>query len=144
MTGRPQVISQMTPFPHSVDINGPISLAREFMREHQVHHLPVTEEGDLVGIISDRDIKLVLGPDFDYPAEGELTVREVYQPDAYMVDVSLPLDEVLLTMADRHIGSAIVTKHGKLVGIFTVTDACRAYGEDLRRRHAVDSDDSVA
>jgi CBS domain-containing protein len=32
-------------------------------------------------------------------------------------------------MAQNRIGSAIVTKHGKLVGIFTVTDACRALAE---------------
>jgi CBS domain-containing protein len=34
-------------------------------------------------------------------------------------------------MADNRIGSAIVTKDGKLVGIFTVTDACRALAEVL-------------
>jgi hypothetical protein len=32
-------------------------------------------------------------------------------------------------MRRSHIGSAIVTKHGKLVGTFTVTDACRALAE---------------
>jgi CBS domain-containing protein len=34
-------------------------------------------------------------------------------------------------MAEHHIGSAIVTKNDKLVGIFTVTDACRALAEVL-------------
>jgi CBS domain-containing protein len=34
-------------------------------------------------------------------------------------------------MAEDHIGSAIVTKNDKLVGIFTVTDACRALAEVL-------------
>ena len=31
-----------------------------------------------------------------------------------------------------HIGSALVTKHGKLVGIFTVTDVCRVFAEFLK------------
>jgi hypothetical protein len=35
-------------------------------------------------------------------------------------------------MAERHIGSALVTKHGKLVGMFTSTDACRALVQVLR------------
>lgn len=144
MTGRPQVISQMTPFPHAVDVNAPIAQARQFMRDKHVHHLPVMADGELVGIITDRDIKLMLGPDFGNPREADLTVLDVYQADAYVVDVSLPLDEVLLTMAERHIGSAIVTKHGKLAGIFTSTDACRAWGEELRERYAVDTDDSAA
>jgi CBS domain-containing protein len=34
-------------------------------------------------------------------------------------------------MAEHHIGSAIITKNDKLVGIFTVTDACRALAEIL-------------
>jgi len=38
---------------------------------------------------------------------------------------------VARTMADNHIGSAIVTKDDKLVGIFTVTDACRALARVL-------------
>jgi CBS domain-containing protein len=38
---------------------------------------------------------------------------------------------VARTMAEHRIGSAIVTKHDKLVGIFTVTDACRALAEVL-------------
>ena len=121
----------MTPFPHSVDINAPVAEAREFMRKHAVRHLPVTKAGALAGIVTDRDIKLMLGPDFAYPDESELCVGDVYDDDAYSVDVSCPLDEVLLTMVERHIGSVLVTKHGKLAGIFTNVDACRSFGEYL-------------
>jgi acetoin utilization protein AcuB len=42
------------------------------------------------------------------------------------------LDEVLAHMAEHQLGSAIVTRHGKLAGIFTVTDACRHFAEYLR------------
>jgi CBS domain-containing protein len=35
-------------------------------------------------------------------------------------------------MAERRIGSAIVVKGDKLVGIFTVTDACRALADVLK------------
>jgi CBS domain-containing protein len=45
-------------------------------------------------------------------------------------------------MAENRIGSAIVTKHGKLVGIFTVTDACRALAEIIGDHD--DEADSVA
>ena len=45
-------------------------------------------------------------------------------------------------MAENRLGAAIVTKHDKLVGIFTVTDACRALAEVLEG-HADDTD-SVA
>lgn len=54
----------MTPFPYSVDANASVDKALQFMRQHKIRHLPVTEDGVLAGIVSDRDIKLMLGPDF--------------------------------------------------------------------------------
>ena len=35
-------------------------------------------------------------------------------------------------MADRHIGSTIVIEGGKIIGVFTATDACRSFAEFLR------------
>ncbi|MFX8848650.1 CBS domain-containing protein, partial [Acinetobacter baumannii] len=45
-----------------------------------------------------------------------------------------PVAEVARVMAEKRIGSAIVTKNNKLVGIFTVTDACRALAQILGDR----------
>ena len=61
-----------------------------------------------------------------------LTVRDACVLDAYVVDVGERLDRVLVDMARRHIGSAVVVKNDKLAGIFTATDACQAFGEFLR------------
>jgi len=121
-----QIVAYMTPFPFSIEIDAPLGEARSFMRLKQIRHLPVTERGRLVGIVSDRDIKLILGPDFAYPEESTLTVRDACVCDAYVVEADTALDEVAGTMARRHLGSALVIKTGKLVGIFTTTDACRA------------------
>ncbi len=128
----PRLKNIMTPFPHTVDIAAPIHQVREFMREHRIRHLPVTKDGELAGILTDRDIKLMLGPDFDYPDESTLTAGDVCQPDAYVVDINTRLDTVLLEMAERRIGSALVTRNGKMAGVLTVTDVCRAFGELLR------------
>ena len=75
---------------------------------------------------------------------GALRVRDLYMADPYIVSIDEPLDKVLLTMAERHIGSAIVTKAGKLVGIFTSVDACRIFGEYLQDRFPHSMDDNVA
>lgn len=128
----PAIKTLMTPFPYSVEADATVDQAREFMREHRIHHLPVTESGRLAGLVSDRDIKLVLGPDFAYPAEKETRVRDVMVRDAYIVDLETRLDEVLHHMALHHLGSAIVTREGKLAGVFTSTDACRLFAEFLR------------
>jgi len=129
MKRNPQVIAFMTPFPHSIDVDAPLENAHKLMREHRFRHLPVMSGGEIVGILTDRDIKLVLGPDFGSPEERELRVRDAYVERPCVVPASTPVAKVARVMAQNRIGSAIVTKHGKLVGIFTVTDACRALAE---------------
>lgn len=144
MARPPKLKSVMTPFPHTVDIQAPIDEVRTFMQERQIRHLPVTEEGQLAGIVTDRDIKLVLGPDFDYPSARELTARDVYQPEAYVVDIDTRLDAVLEEMSERRIGSALVTRKGRLAGLLTVTDVCRAFAEHLRKWYPDDGGDAAA
>jgi len=128
----------MTPFPHAIDIEAPLAQAREMMRQGRFRHLPVTRGGDIVGIVTERDINL-LGPDFGNPDERELKVQDAYVDKPCVVPASTPLATVACTMAEHHIGSAIVTKNDKLVGIFTVTDACRALAEVIEG-HPAESD----
>ena len=142
MKRNPQVIVFMMPFPHSIEIDAPLAQARRLMREGHFRHVPVTSGGDIVGIVTDRDIKLLLGPDFGNPDERELKVRDAYIDKPCVVAASTPVATVARTMAEHHIGSAIVTKNDKLVGIFTVTDACRALAEVLDGHPA--ETDSVA
>ena len=130
----PAVKTAMTPFPYSVDAGATLDEALEFMRKHNIRHLPVTEDGVLAGMVSDRDIKLILGPDFAYPSGSELKVAEAMVRDAYIVDLDTRLDTVVAHMAEEHLGSAIVTRKDKLAGVFTVTDACRVLAEFLREQ----------
>ena len=102
------------------------------MVEHDVHHLPVQDQGTLVGILTDRDLKRALDPDLRLPPKEELFVDDIYEPEPYVVDGREPLDSVLDYMATHHIGSALVAKNEKLVGIVTTTDACRLFCEHLR------------
>jgi acetoin utilization protein AcuB len=130
-----QILGFMTPFPFSIDIEAPLAEAHAFFRERQIRHLPVTENDELAGILTDRDIKLALGPDLGFAPENELTVRDIYQPDSYVVEASARLEDVAATMAEHRLGSALVTRDGKLVGIFTTTDACHALARILREQH---------
>lgn len=127
----PRVKTVMTPFPYSVALNAPIGSARKLMLEKHVHHLPVTNNNALAGIITDRDIKLLLGPELGSPDPKELTVEDAYISDSLIVDLETPLVEVLAAMIERHLGAALVTTHGRLAGIFTAVDACRVLHDHL-------------
>ncbi len=130
----PRVKSVMTPFPYSVALTAPIGQARKLMLDHHVHHLPVTSDGQLAGIVTDRDIKLLLGPELGSPDPKELTVEDAYVSECYAVDLETPLVEVLHAMIEHHLGAALVTGHGRLAGIFTTVDACRALHDHLVSR----------
>ncbi len=94
-------------------------------------------------MVSDRDLRAARGSDRRPAAEPELRVGDVCA-SAYVVDLDEPLDNVLLAMADRHIDAALVVRQGKLVGIFTMTDACRSFGEHLRDHfHPPKGDDAA-
>ena len=144
MDHMPSTVSVMTPFPYVVEVDDSLRLARELMVRHEVRHLPVKKDGVLVGVLTDRDLKRALDPDLGLPPKDELFVRDVFEPKAYVVDGSEPLDRVLEHMAAEHIGSALVTKHGHLVGIFTATDACRVFCRHLRSMFSRTSPDAAA
>ena len=122
----------MTAFPYSVKVETPVKEALEIMRSYRIRHLPVMRNTEVAGIVSDRDIKLILGPDFAYPEPEKLMVGDLLLPDPYIVDLEERLDVVLTHMAMHHINSAVITRRGCLVGLFTSTDAHRAFADFLR------------
>ncbi|MBL8942684.1 MAG: CBS domain-containing protein [Myxococcales bacterium] len=144
MTRRhPTVLPVMTPFPYSVDAEESIDVARAMMHEHGIHHLPVMHDGRLGGIISARDIGLCDAL-LDRPRAVPLPVWAVCTRDPYIVELDTPLEAVVRHLADVHIGSAIVTKHGKLAGIVTMTDLCRLLASMLEDTEVEGGDDDAA
>lgn len=104
---------------------------RRLMEEHGIRHLPIVRGGTVVGVISDRDARLVSGLDF----EQKLQVRagDIMAPDPLTVSAGTPLDEVAYAMSEKKIGSVIVNdENGQFLGIFTVTDALNALIEIAR------------
>jgi len=130
----PQVVAVMTPFPFSIQITASLLEAEQLMKARNFRHLPVMADGRLSGVLSERDVRSALLAHRKRADASELRVSDAYREDAYVVEASMPLDQVAAAMSERHIGSAIVIKDGKLVGIFTSTDACRALARVLRER----------
>lgn len=140
----PSIGSVMTPFPYVVQVDESLRVAKALMVEHELRHLPVKDGNTLLGVLTDRDLKRALDPSLGLPAKEELFVRDAFVPDAYIVDVGEPLDGVLEQLSTQHIGSALVTKHGHLVGIFTLSDAARIFCRHLRSLFPDHSGEEVA
>jgi acetoin utilization protein AcuB len=118
----------MTPQPFTIARDETLETAHAMMREHRLHHLPVLERGQLVGILSIRDlyfIETIAGVDVEHDR-----IDDAMTPDTYAVSPGTPIEVVARVMAERRIGSAVVIERDRVVGIFTSTDALRVLGGD--------------
>lgn len=120
----PTVRELMTPSPHTIAADQPLSAAHEQMRHHHIRHLPVLAGGRIVGLVSERDILLVESLPRTSPATT--TVEDAMVEDVFTVPPEAPLGEVIETMIDRKVGSAIVCDSDRVVGVFTTIDALEA------------------
>lgn len=102
----------------------------ELMQKHDIRHLPIVRGTDVVGIVSDRDLKVVAG--LNLTERSLICASDIMARDPVAVDAETRLDEVALEMSQRKIGSVLVTEGDKLLGIFTVTDALNALIEVAR------------
>lgn len=122
----------MTYVPKSIGYDQSILQASEFMRKLHLRHLPVLKGGRLIGILTDRDINLVLS--FKDVDPAAMTVEDAFTPNPYIASPTTPLSEVALHMAEKKYGCALIVDNEKLVGIFTETDAYKALSELLETR----------
>jgi acetoin utilization protein AcuB len=118
----PAVSQYMTHNPYAIGSREPLSDAHALMQAHHIHHLPVVDDGQLVGILSDEDV-----------ARGDRDDRtgDVMTRDVASVSASARLDEVVGLMSAGRFGSIVVTSERGVEGIFTLGDALRAFGEML-------------
>jgi len=108
--------------PYSIEGNSTIANARVIMSDHRIRHLPILENGKVVGILSDRDIALIVG---SLKADtAELLARDFGTKEVYEVSPYASLKEVAGVMGKKRIGCAVVTLDARLVGIITTVDIC--------------------
>lgn len=112
-----------------------VRTAYQVMRDTRIRHLPVvTDEGTLVGIITDRDIRHAAASDVPHLAEHELLsqlkqlrVRDIMTPEVVTVGGTTPLREAGQMLLQHKFGCLpIVHANHTLAGIITVTDLLRA------------------
>jgi acetoin utilization protein AcuB len=122
----------MTTVPHTIGAEQFLVKAQQLMQKFQIRHLPVLRAGNLIGIVSDRDIALIETlSDVD---PNKVRVEEAMTPVVYTASPDAPLDEVVDEMAKHKYGSAVIVDNSHVVGIITTTDVCRALSELLKTR----------
>jgi acetoin utilization protein AcuB len=132
MKAIPSVEKFMTTSPQTIGADMTLAKAEKLMGELRVRHLPVLDGSRLVGVLSDRDIKLVESfKDVDPEA---VSVREAFSEEPYTVSPKAPLSDVCAEMASHKYSSVLVVDNHKLVGIFTWVDALNAMRELMETR----------
>ncbi|MBY0515748.1 MAG: CBS domain-containing protein [Bacteriovoracaceae bacterium] len=96
------------------------------MQQAKVRHLPVQVNGEIVGIVSDRDLRPFLNRNWSIC----ILVEDVMQRSVLSVPETMAMGDAAFLMAKNKVGSLLVVDdRGEVSGIFTTTDALNALVE---------------
>lgn len=115
----------MTKSPVVTEPDEKLESVRQKMDRGKFRRLPVVENGKLVGILSDRDLRQHAGSLERVKVSGVMTSEVVTVPSRTLLDRAAHL------MVKHKVGGLPVVDEGKLVGIITATDLLRAFAEVL-------------
>ena len=110
---------------------GPEASAGEALgvcREKGIRHIPIVEEGRLIGLVSDRDLRDVSPPRGGRDQEntlGWVRVRDIMSTDLVTIGPLDTIDHVAREIYERKIGCLPVVDGRELVGIITSQDMMR-------------------
>jgi len=124
----------MTPSPITTGPDTPVLEARQLMIQKRIRHLLVVDGPKLLGIVTDRDIRLNLPSPATSLSVWEvnyllarMTVESAMTTSVVVVSPRHDAKEAASLMLDHKIGALPVVDGGRLVGIITETDLLRAF-----------------
>ena len=131
-----RVTDWMSTDPVTVTPDMTVAEARKVMRLRGVRHLPVVEEGQLMGMLSDRDVRITdihLEDLATADEPGRITgherqVREAMSTPVHVVALDASIDDAARMMLSRRISSVpVLASDGSLAGLVTTTDCLLAF-----------------
>jgi CBS domain-containing protein len=130
-----EVLEVMTPDPATIRPDDHLLDAAARMVQLRVRHLPVVAaDGVLVGMLSDRDIRQVVGDPFvsfgaDAPIELEtLKVADCMSREPIVADATATLGELARLLCDLEVSAVpVVDEDRRPIGIVSYVDVLRAY-----------------
>jgi len=130
---RLKVVDVMTKNPLTVIASETVGQVDEMMSEHKIRQLPVVNCGELVGIVTDRDIRSFLSgwrTESQEEREKALStkVRDIMTTGPITLSPDDSLQEAVELLIDEKIGGIpVVDEVEGLVGIVTYVDALRCF-----------------
>jgi acetoin utilization protein AcuB len=130
----------MTENPTTIQPTASLAQAMTILHEMDIRHLPVVDgEGQLVGMLSDRDLRGLEVPALVDPDEPDRlkaalaqAVSSVMNSDVLSVDSDADLAEVIDLMLDHKVGAVpVVDRERGLIGIVSYIDVLRELGAQL-------------
>ncbi|WP_193073885.1 CBS domain-containing protein [Pseudomonas sp. FME51] len=105
---------------HTIEVGDTVLSALQLMAEHNIGALPVTENGKVVGVLSERDYtrKCVLKG----RASVGTMVHEIMSRPVTTVTPKQSVSECLSLITDRHLRHLPVVEEGQLVGLVSIGD----------------------
>lgn len=147
---------RMTPNPIIVSPTTTVIDAAELMRTNNIRRLPVVENGKLVGIVTDRDLRQVSASPATSLSIYELNyllakmmVKDVMQKQVITIQENATIEEAALLMYNHKIGGlVVVNEQNKVIGIITETDIFKLFVDVMglpqgKTRITLDVEDNV-
>lgn len=128
--------SIMSPHPITVTTTTTYAEAIKLLEQNAIRHLPVVEDGEIVGIVSDRDIKEISGFSISdisedpsgFQARLQTPIGSIYHSDFISVSPDTELEEIVDVLLEEKIGAVpVVDSHSlQVMGIVSYIDVLQA------------------
>jgi CBS domain-containing protein len=118
----------------TLERNQTLDVAEEIMLLERIRHLPVVEEGRVVGVVSQRDLfRSALAAVLGYGQKAReallrtVRVKEVMSEPVITIAPSASVQDAARLMVEHKIGCLPVVEGEALVGLVTETDVLRCF-----------------
>lgn len=125
----------------TVDAAAHLDVAEELMRMDRIRHLPVVSNGQLVGLVTQRDLfraavssALARSPQDEQRWLARIPVRKAMTREVLSAHPDADVGHAVELMLRERVGCLPVVEDGRLVGVLSETDCLRHLAQLLREQ----------
>jgi len=120
----------------ALDRNASLGIAKEIMDQRRLRHFPVVEQGNVVGVVSQRDLfRASLASMLGYEERTKkvfldnLSIKGIMSDPPITVTADTGISEAARLMVEKKVGCLPVVDGKRLIGLITETDFLKVLGE---------------